>query len=241
LLNKARDKLDQNRIKEHDAFRAIYLAVAGSAFAAVRDMMLGMPYVREAHDLAPASAHVTTVWGVAHEVDAAGYNPEDWQTLAQRERTQREKIIRLGRAERAYREALRLDEHYAIASIRLGRVLQLSGKPAEARAAMERGVSDARGPFQEYIASLFMAGLQQEEKNTDGARRSYERALALVPTSQPAVVGLAHLELMSGRPDRARELARQFAAKGANDIWWAYKEGALDLPGLSWLRERIRQ
>jgi tetratricopeptide (TPR) repeat protein len=242
LLNKAREKEDHpGRIKELDAFRAIYLAVAGSGFAAVRDMMLGMPYAREARDLAPTSAHVTTVFGIAHEVDAAGYNPEDWQTLAQRARSQREKFIRLGRAERAYREALRLDDRYAIASIRLGRVLQLNGKLPEARAALERGMADARGPFQEYVGALFMARLQQEEKSIDGARRSYERALAIVPTSQPAVVGLAHLELMSGRPDRAQELARQFAARSANDTWWAYKEGALDLPGLNWLRDRVMQ
>jgi len=44
----------------------------------------------------------------------------------------RERIVRLGRAERAYREALRLEPDYAIASIRLGRVLQMIGKPVEA-------------------------------------------------------------------------------------------------------------
>jgi tetratricopeptide (TPR) repeat protein len=241
LLNKARDRLEERLRKDHDAFRAIYLAVAGSTFASVRDMQLGMPYVREAHDLAPDSAHVSTVFGIAHEVDADTYNPEDWQTLSQRERVQREKIIRLGRAERAYREALRQDEHYAIAAVRLGRVLHLSGKLQEARAALDRGVAEARGPFQEYVAALFMAALQQELKDASGARQSYERALAIVPTSQPAVVGLAHLELMSGRPDRAQELTRTFAARSVTDTWWAYKEGALDLPGLAWLRERIRQ
>jgi tetratricopeptide (TPR) repeat protein len=240
LLNKVRDDLKQTpQIKEHDAFRAIYLSVAGSAFAAVRDLALGMPYAREAHDLLPTSAHVVTVFGIAHEFDALGYNPEDWQTLGQREGRQRERIIRLGRAERAYRQALVLDEHYAIASVRLGRVLHLGGKLQEARSALERGAADARGPFQQYVAALFTARLQQEQDQIDAARVSYERALGLVPTSQPAVVGLAHLELMSGRPDRAQELARQFASRPAGETWWAYHEGALDLPGLAWLRERI--
>jgi tetratricopeptide (TPR) repeat protein len=242
LLNKVRDSYQKTpEIKEFDALRAVYLGVAGSAFVAVRDVTLGMPYVREAHDLAPQSAHVVTVLGIAYEVDASGFNPEDWQTLSQRERSLREKVIRLGQAERAYREAMRLDGEYAIASIRLGRVLQLNGKLQEAREALERGAAQARGPFQEYIAALFLGGLLQELKDTAAARRSYERALAIVPASHPAIVGLAHLEVMSGRPDRAQELAQQLMNVSATDSWWAYKEGALDLPGLNWLRERIRQ
>jgi tetratricopeptide (TPR) repeat protein len=240
LLNRLRDRLEDTAIKDHDAFRAIFLAVAGSAFVAVKDFMVAMPYVREAQDLAPQSAHVITVSGIAHEMDASGYNPEDWQTLRQRELSQRERIIRLGRAERAYREALRLDEHYAIASIRLGRVLHLDGKLEAARQSLARGAADAREPFEEYIAALFMGGLLQDQNDLEGARRSYERALTLVPTSQPATVALAHVELMSGRPARAHELARRFTAT-PDDTWWAYKDGALDLPGLFWLRARVRQ
>jgi tetratricopeptide (TPR) repeat protein len=230
-----------SRLKDHNTFRAMFLAVAGSAFVAVKDLILGMPYLREAHDLAPESPHVISVNGIAHEVDASGFNPEDWQTLRQREHSQRERIIRLGRAERAYRQALRLDEHYTIASIRLGRVLHLDGKLQEAHQALARAVTEARGTFEEYVAALFMGALLQDQNDIDGARRSYERALTLVPTSQPATVALAQVELISGRPARAHELARRFADINQHDTWWAYKDGTLDVPGLIWLREQVRR
>ena len=242
LLGKIRETYkSKEALKEHDAFRAIWLTVAGSTYLAVKDVTRARLWLGEAHNLAPDSAHVTTVWGIVDEVDAIGYNPDDWQTLQQRERNVREWIIRLGRAERAYRAALVIDPHYSLASARLGRVLQLTGKLKEARAALDRAVADAKGPFQEYVASLFMGAIQHEQKEIESARKSFERALSIVPTSQPAVVGLAHLELMAGRPDRAQALARAYAARSANETWWAYKDGSLDLAGLAWLRERVRQ
>jgi len=242
LLSRVRDSYKEaTKRKEHDAFRAIWLSVAGSVFLSIRDPMRAAPYLRQAHDLAPDSAHVWTVYGMVEEVDASGYNPNDWTTLSQRERNQREQIIRLGRAERAYREAIRLDSHYAIALIRLGHVLHISGKLREARESMDRGVAEAKGPYQEYVAGLYMGGLLQDQKDFGGARRSYERALAIVPNSQLVVVALAHLELMAGRPDRAQTLARDFAASDTQTTWWAYKDGSLDLPGLQWLRQQARQ
>jgi len=242
LLNKLRElRKGGLRVDDLTAVDSIWLTVAGSVFLSVKDVQRAQPYLREALELAPKSAHVRTVAGIAEEVDAEGFNPDDWQTLAQRERGQRERVIRLGRAERAYREALRLEPGYPIASIRLGRVLQLTGKLSEARVSLEKGVADARGPFQEYVGALYMGGLHVEQKDLAGARRWYERAIAIAPVSQPANVGLAHVELMSGRPDRAQALVREFTAASTTDTWWAYKDGSLDLPGLVWLRARARQ
>jgi len=230
------------RVDGLDELRSTWLAVAGSVFLSIRDPQHAIPYIREALGVAPKSARVLTVLGTAEEVDASGWNADDWTTLSQRERNVRERIVRLGRAERAYRDALRLEPGYAIASIRLGRVLQMTGKPAEAREAIERGLKEARGAFAEYLGSLFLGSLLVEQKDLAGARRSYERALAIAPLSQPAVVGMAHAELMSGRPDRAQALAQDFAAKnGVDNTWWAYKDGSLDLTGLGWLREQARQ
>jgi tetratricopeptide (TPR) repeat protein len=230
------------RVDGLDELRSIWLSVAGSVFLAIRDPQHAIPYIRDALGVAPKSAHVLTVLGTAEEVDATGWNIDDWTTLSQRERSVRERVVRLGRAERAYREALRLDPGYAIASIRLGRVLQMIGKPADAREALERGLKDAQGAYAEYIGSLFLGSLLVEQKDLAGARRSYQRALAIAPLSQPAVVGMAHAELMSGRPDRAQALAQDFAAKnGIENTWWAYKDGSLDLTGLGWLREQARK
>jgi tetratricopeptide (TPR) repeat protein len=228
------------RVDGLDEFRSIWLSVAGSVFLSIRDPQHAIPYLREALDLAPKSAHVLTVIGSAEEVDGSGWNADDWSTLSQRERNVRERVVRLGRAEKAYRDALRIDPAYALASIRLGRVLQLNGKLNEARQAMDRGLKDSRGPFSEYVGSLFLGSLLVQQKDLAGARRAYERALAIAPLSQPAVVGMAHVELMTGRPDRAQALAQDFAAKNGADTWWAYKDGTLDLPGLAWLRDFLK-
>ena len=228
------------RVDGLDEFRPVWLSVAGSVFLSVRDPQHAIAYLREARDLAPQSAHVLTVVGTAEEVGASGWNADDWVTLSQRERNFRERIVRLGRAEKAYRDALRIDPGYALASIRLGRVLQLNGKLDEAREAMDRGMKDSRGPFSEYVGSLFLGSLLVEQKDLAGARRAYERALAIAPFSQPAVVGLAHVELIAGRPDRAQALAQDFTTNRMTETWWAYKDGSLDLPGLAWLRDRVK-
>ena len=87
-----------------------------------------------------------------------------------------------------------------------------------------------------------MGALQQEGKDVAGARRSFEQAVTLVPNSQPAVVALAHIEVMAGRPDRAHALARGLAeAQATGEPWWAFHNGGLDVGGLRWLRERAMQ
>ena len=228
------------RVDELQTFRAMWSGVAGSVFLAVKDVQRGMPYVRHAKDLAPKSAHVMTLFGIANEVDAGGWNPNDWQTLTQRDRNTREWTVRLGAAERAYREAIRIDDGYALASIRLGHVLHLQRHTREAREALERGLALATALSDQYAGALFLGAVLQEQGDVAGARRSYERALSLAPSSQPAVVALAHLELMEGRPDRARDIAERFASVSAEDTWWAFKDGALDISGLTWLRAQVR-
>lgn len=227
------------RIDDLTVFRSTWLTVAGSTFLAVKDVQHAMPYVRHALDLTPKSAHAVTMFGIANEIDASAWNPEDWQTLGQRDRNERERVVRLGRAERAYREALRLDAGDVMASIRLGHVLHLTRQMTEARTALERGVAAAKSPFEQYVGALFYGALLLDQKDISGARRAYERALSIAPASQPAVVALAHLELMEGRPDRARDIAEKFAAVSATDTWWAFKDGALDVPGLAWLRGQV--
>lgn len=227
------------RVDELVEFRSMWLSVAGSVFLAVKDVQRALPYVRHAMDLSPKSAHVMTVFGLANEIDAGGWDPNDWQTLSQRDRNMRQRVVSLGRAERAYREALRFDSHYAMASIRLGRILYLTDKQKEARAALEQGLADTKSPYEQYLGSLFLGAVLQEQKEIAAARQAFEKAVSVAPTSQPAVVALAHFELMHGRPDRARDLAEGFAASSADSIWWAYKDGALDVPGISWLRARV--
>jgi tetratricopeptide (TPR) repeat protein len=221
-------------------FRSIWYGVAGSAYAATKDLQRARPLLSKALDIEPRSARALTLFGIMHEVDAGFVNVEDWQTLIQLERMKFTRLNLLGLAEDRYREAIRYDPAYARAHIRLGRVLHLMGRLADAAASLERGAQDAKDPLDQYFAALFVGALRYDQKDPAAARQAYEHALSLKPASQTVAVALGHLELMAGRPDRAQLLARRFAA-APPEPWWGYKDGAFDLTGLQWLRARVRR
>ena len=242
LLNRytaAKPRLAGAASRDEQQFRALWYGVAGSTFLAIRDLYRARPLLMKANSIAPKSARMQTMMGMLDEFDALQFNPDDWVTLAQRERNQREQTIRFYRAQKQYSEAVHLDDTYALAHIRLGRVLHYSGHLKEAHASLERGQRAAAEPLSQYLAALFLGAVQQDEKDLAAARRSFEQAVAIAPSSQPAVVALAHLELLAGRPDRANALARRLAEASLNgEPWWAFHYGGLDVPGLRSLRER---
>ena len=89
---------------------------------------------------------------------------------------------------------------------------------------------------------MFLGAFLQEQKDLAGARAQFERALKISPRSQNAIVALAYVEMLSGRPDKAQALARSFTGTPNSDEgWWAYKNGTLDAAGLQWLRARVRK
>ena len=228
--------------EEEKTFRANWYGVAGSAFTAVKDIMRARPLLAKAIDIQPRSARAFTLRGTLKELEAALFDPEDAATLSRSARIRRERGLLLYQAQLDYQQALRHDDSYAPALIRLGRVLHLSGHPKEARQSLERGQKMAKDSATQYVAALFMGALQQDEKDTAAARRSFEEALAIAPSSQPATVALAHLELMAGRPDRANDLARGLAkASVGGQPWWVSHHGGLDVAGLQWLRARVVQ
>jgi tetratricopeptide (TPR) repeat protein len=226
-------------VEDQKEFRSIWFGVAGSAFAAVKELRYARPLLNKSLGAMPRSARARTLLGTLKEFEASQYNPDDAPTISIRERVHRERLALLHQAEQEYREALRYDESYAMAHIRLGHVCHLAGKLGEARATLDRGLKIANEPLTKYLGALFMGALQQEEKDIAGARQSFEQAVAIVPNSQPAVVALAHIEVMAGRPDRAHALARGLAeAQATGEPWWAFHNGGLDVGGLRWLRER---
>ena len=213
LIDRGRPLL---RDGDYEALRLSWYAVAGSVYVATKDLIRARPMVEKVRDLGPRSPRVLTLMGSYYEADATMLNPDDWQTLGQRDRINRERLLRLVRAEGHYREALRYDEHYPRALIRLGRVLHLTNHLPEAKASLEQGVTQARLPADQYLAAMFMGALQLQQKDIAGARASYERALAIMPASQTVVVALGHLEVVSGRPDRAQLLARRLRKNHPN-------------------------
>ena len=135
------------------------------------------------------------------------------------------------------------DPTYALAQIRLGRVEFLFKNMQAGRACRsQKGSAAAREPSHRYLAAMFMGALLQEQKDLAGARAEFERALEIAPQSQSAIVALAYVELMSGRPDHAQALARGYlGTPNSDEAWWAFKNGTLDHAGLKWLRQRVRK
>jgi len=230
------------RVEELHRLLSTWFGVAGSGYLWVTDISRATPWIRKALQLAPQSSTLKTLEGSAHEIDAAGFNPDRAQTLSQKARAGFDRAGRLQMAHDSFRDAVAADPLNAAAHIRLGRILFLLEKMTPAREEIERGEALATNPADAYLAALFLGGIQERQKDLAGARDSYTRALSFAPQSQTAIIALAHLELMAGRPDRAQTLARSFAAAPAEDpAWWAYRNGGLDLDGLESLRSRIRK
>jgi tetratricopeptide (TPR) repeat protein len=232
--------LTPSAVAAQKQFRGMWYGVAGSAFAAVKYLAQARPMLNRATAALPRSARARTLVGTLAEFEASLYNLDDAPTIATRERSHRARLVLLYQAEQDYREALRYDEGYALAHIRLGHVLHLAGKLRDAHASLDRGRQLAKEPLTQYLAALFTGALQQDEKELDAARRSFEQAVTIAPNSQPPIVALAYLELITGRPDRANTLARGLAdAQATGEPWWAFHNGALDISGLRWLRQRV--
>ena len=238
LIDSELPALAQALKSEFEAFRMSWYAVAGSVFVATKDLVRARPLIEKTRDLAPQSPRAQTLMGSYYEADAGLLNPEDFQTLIQRDLIKRERMRLLARAEDHYRAALRYDQHYARALTRLGRVLHLNDHLPEAKTYLEQATREAKLPGDQYLAALFMGALQIEQNDLSSARASYERALTIMPASQTVMVALGHLEIMSGRPDRAQLLARRFAETPA-EPWWGYKDGSFDMIGLQTLRARV--
>jgi len=87
----------------------------------------------------------------------------------------------------------------------LGQAQLASGDAAQALATFNNVVSLRRTSPQ---ALLRVADTQMALHNTDAARKSVNRALAIAPGFLPAQRGLILVEMAAGNPDRAMEIAR---------------------------------
>jgi tetratricopeptide (TPR) repeat protein len=233
--------LSADRIADIAQANAVLLRVEASALIAINDLDHARPLARKARSITPHSAAAIAISGLVDETDANHLDPESWDTVLMRGRIARERDRLLRTAQQFYTDALHADPSYALARIRLGRVQTLQNTPARARESLESGLAAARDPRHRFLASLFMGQLQLKQDDIDGARHSFEAAVAIIPQSQDAVAALAYTEMIAGRVNRAEQIAGQYTAATLADTWWALKTATLDLEGLQWLRERARR
>jgi len=111
----------------------------------------------------------------------------------------------LADAERAYREAIRLDPKNAEGYTGLGAVLAQRGKDKEAVAAFEAAIERAPESSRAYsglaVARIGLGDIQ-------GAREAFETAVSLDPESAEARFGLGMLYLTVGEKARALDQIR---------------------------------
>jgi len=144
----------------------------------------------------------------------------------------------------AHRRALAADPENQEIRLHLGYALVAMRKPSEARAELESARTRAADPYVVYLADLFLARLDEDGGDPAAAASGYERALATLPLSQSAYVGLSLLEARRGNAQRARELVAKFAGlprDRVDDPWWAFHAIRIPVDDLRWLRNRVRQ
>ena len=84
-----------------------------------------------------------------------------------------------------------------------------------------------------------LAAIQSAEENGISSKQMLE---AIAPNSQTVAVALGRIEVMTGRPDLAQARARAFLERPKDDyLWWTYKNGGIDAPGMAYLRKRVRR
>jgi tetratricopeptide (TPR) repeat protein len=104
-------------------------------------------------------------------------------------------------AKSQYGQALVIDPSLAEARLRLGRTLQRSGDPEQAREELSRVVDQSGGGPTEALAHLFLGEILEQRGETEEAVREYRRALDLDPALQQA--GLAVAGILWRRGDRS--------------------------------------
>ena len=106
---------------------------------------------------------------------------------------------------------------------------------------LQKGSAAARDPSHRYLAAMFMGAFRRKQKDLAGARAEFERALEIAPQSQNAVVALAYVELMSGRPDRAKRWRAATSRRRLGRRVVGVQERQARSRRPEWLRQRVRK
>jgi tetratricopeptide (TPR) repeat protein len=136
----------------------------------------------------------------------------------------------LGRSEDLLRRALRLDGRLAEARIRLGHVLGLRGRHADAVRELERAVTDAgENRLLAYYARMLHGRALEASGARQPARVAYEQASRLFPSAHVPRLALSQLLRGSGDPATAGTMLERLvepSTETPDDPWWSYHTAA---------------
>ena len=133
----------------------------------------------------------------------------------------------LRQAESFFRGALALKPDASETHLRLGRVLALLGRHADAANELRQAIGSTDDTLLVYYGNLFLGAEEQALGRYDAARDANERAAALYPMAQSPLLALSELARRQGdRPAALRALQRVFDLPSTeperSDPWWRY-------------------
>jgi len=133
----------------------------------------------------------------------------------------------LRQAEGFLRRALEIKPDHVEARLRLGRVLGLLGRHADAARELRQALASVDEDVLRYYGELFLGAEEESLGHYDAAFDAYQRAAALYPTAQSPWLALSSLGHRRG--DRAaalRALQQLFDLPSTvldrDDPWWTY-------------------
>lgn len=191
------------------------------------DQQYGSEHLKEALRVLPADAQLLLLGGGEHEALAS---PSVQLFLAGARSTN--VVARVGSrneeltsAERLFKQALALDPTIVEARVRLGRVLGLRGRHAEAAVQLRVATQEAIEPLLQYYAWLFLGAELVQLGDRAAARDAYERAASLYPRAQTPSLALAEIAWRDGEAEKMaswlrRALPHELAE--APDPWQGY-------------------
>lgn len=227
---------------ETTEFAERWYVAAASTLLSVNDPTRATPFIRRGLEVAPRSADLRLMSGILDEMSALSTTVDDVRSANQRGRVMLARTQGFVRAKDKFAKLVADEPRFTRARIRYGRVLWMLDEGDQARAELLRAQAEARQPADRYLAAMFLGAIYDQHHNLAGARAAYEAALAAVPASQSATVALGYLDVLAGRHDRARALARRLmSAPPVGDEWWRYRNGGFEAAAFAWLRHRVWQ
>jgi tetratricopeptide (TPR) repeat protein len=136
-----------------------------------------------------------------------------------------EESLERQRARRAFENAVRLQPDFPEARLRLGRVLALQGRGAEAAAMLDRVLAGPGDDRLHYFAALFLGEARLSLGDTEAARVAFERAAGTEPRAQSPRLALSLIARARGERAEAYGLLASATAgfgTAGTDPWWRY-------------------
>jgi hypothetical protein len=202
----------------------------------LRSGKLWVPHFERARELFPRDPDLLFLEGALHETFAApriqdavqelrpavgvGGRTYYYETAVRSERTE------LREAESLLRRALTIDPSRVEARIRLGRVLTLLDRPADAVSMLKGATTTASEPLLRYYSMLFLGRAAEQTGDLILSRQSYETAATLYPRAQSPRLALSQLAQLSAAPSRSMAETNEVLTRDSTreDPWWSYHD-----------------